>query len=239
MGPWDKSFVGCGNLEIVNGFQPKPSFAHPGRPKKTLVSPIHRRNPKMAIFWKEPPSPNHHVLVSMFVFGGCRWGQNSRHPFETTKNRGLCPKIGCKKKHTYKVIVFDVFFWCLKEWKETIFQVVKDGAESHGIESVKNHQLNKHKLEVNQPPMKEMVKLLYDDDDDDDDEPLLEQWWKQGETVGFSFRLSGSKPPCFWMGKNPRCDWKIMDHCPQCSGWTFNNFWKQKWRFVTIVSKLV
>jgi len=89
-----------------------------------------------------------------------------------------------------------------------------------GIESVKNHQLNKHKLEVNQPPMKEMVKLLYydDDDDDDDDKPLLKQWWKQGETVGFSFKLSGSKPPCFWMGKNPRCDWKIMDHFPQCSG---------------------
>ena len=90
---------------------------------------------------------------------------------------------------------------------------MKDGAESR--DRIRKKSPTKQTQAGSQPPMKEMVKLL---DDDDDDKPLLKQWWKQGETVGFSFRLSGSKPPCFWMGKNPRCDWKIMDHFPQCSG---------------------
>jgi len=72
MGPWDKSFVGCGTLEIINGFQPKPSFAHPGRPKNTNFFTNTPQKSKNGHISKEPPSPNHHFLVSMFVFRGCR-----------------------------------------------------------------------------------------------------------------------------------------------------------------------
>ena len=44
--------------------------------------------------------------------------------------------------------------------------------------AVKNHHLNKHKLEVKKPPMKKKVKLLLDDD-----KPLLKNMVKLGHQV--------------------------------------------------------
>ena len=44
--------------------------------------------------------------------------------------------------------------------------------------AIKNHHLNKHKLEVKKPPMKKKVKLLLDDD-----KPLLKNMVKLGHQV--------------------------------------------------------